>query len=90
MPGAARVGQDIAGGLVVGPGSTTVVINGSPASLVGDQVVSHGSPPHTASMIVTGSTSVVIDGKPLAVQGLSIASCQHPMSTGSPTVIVGR
>lgn len=90
MPGAARVGVDqVSGGLVTGPGIPTVLINGAPASVVGDAVAAHGEAPHTAPTITTGSTSVIIGGKNATVQAISTASCAHKVSTGSENVIIG-
>lgn len=90
MPGAARVGVDLASaGLITGPGSPTVWINNKPASLVGDTVAPHGEPPHTTPVIISGSGTVWINGRPSTVQAISAASCGHAVSTGSTTVFIG-
>jgi len=90
MPGAGRVGRDIAGGPIIGPGSPNVFVNGFPASVLGDKILPHGKSPHKKSRIVSGSSSVFINGKPATVQFMSVGSCLHPVSTGSATVVIGR
>ena len=87
MPAIGLVGRSIVGtGIDVGPGSPTVMCEGSPVSLIGDKVTPHGKPPHTAAIIITGSQTVLIDGRPPAVQGLSVATCAHVVVTGAFTV----
>ena len=39
--GAARVGKDVVGGVILGPGVPTVLVNGFPISLRGDVVAGH-------------------------------------------------
>lgn len=56
--GASRVGKDVAGGLVLGPGEPTVRVNGFAISLRGDAVAGHGDPPHSAPVMTGGSTNV--------------------------------
>jgi uncharacterized Zn-binding protein involved in type VI secretion len=91
MPGAARVLVDtVVAGVITGPGVPSVVINGAPASVVGDTVAAHGEPPHTTPTIATGSTTVIIGGKFATVQDISVASCQHKVSAGSLNVIIGK
>jgi uncharacterized Zn-binding protein involved in type VI secretion len=86
MPGVARVGVDNALGVITGPGVPTVLVNGSPISVVGDTVAAHGDPPHTQPTIVSGSATVRAGGKPVTVQSVSTASCGHPVFTGSTNV----
>jgi uncharacterized Zn-binding protein involved in type VI secretion len=86
MPGVARIGQDNAMGMIIGPGQPTVLVNGTPISVVGDLVTAHGAPPHTAAVIITGSGTVFAGGKPISIQGVSTCTCAHPVVTGSPTV----
>ena len=84
MPGAARVGVDIVGGgTIVGPGSPTVKVDGSPLSYIGDQVSSHGNSPHTSPTIITGSATVKADGRNVSVESISTATCGHNVNTGS-------
>ena len=56
--GASRVGQDSAGGLILGPGEPTVLVNGFPISLRGDAVAGHGDSPHNAPTMTGGSNNV--------------------------------
>lgn len=87
MPAVARVGVDqVASGVITGPGSATVFVDGLPASVIGDTVSAHGEPPHTTPTVATGSSTVFVDGKPLTLQGISTVSCGHSVSTGSATV----
>ncbi len=96
MPSAARAslgpvtGDLVQAGVITGPGSTKVLINNLPASVVGDGVAAHGDVPHAKAVIVTGSASVFIEGKPATVQTISAASCGHAVTTGSLNVIIGR
>ena len=46
--GAARVGLDTAGGVIIGPGVLTVLVNGLPISIEGDSILPHEEPPHDA------------------------------------------
>lgn len=89
MPGIARVGQDNAGGgVIIGPGVSTVIVNGSPVSTVGDTISGHGSAPHTTPTIETGSKTVFADGKPVSIAQVSATTCSHPLTPGSGDVIV--
>jgi uncharacterized Zn-binding protein involved in type VI secretion len=56
--GASRVGKDVAGGVVLGPGEPTVLVNGFPISLRGDRVAGHGDPPHSSPTMTGGSNNV--------------------------------
>jgi len=88
MPGIARVNTDIAGGLIVGPGSSTMVVDGKPVSFIGDVVSTHGNSPHTSpSLIAGGSTTMLVDGQIPAMQG-SQAACGHTVSPGSSKMII--
>ena len=86
MPGAARQGQDSAGGTIV-EGSSDVIINGTGAARVGDAVAGHGLPPHDSPVMAEGSDSVFVNGLPLSRSG-DLASCGDA-ATGSGDVIVG-
>jgi uncharacterized Zn-binding protein involved in type VI secretion len=58
--GATRVGLDIAGATILGPGKPTVFVNGLPISVVGDIIVGHGEPPHSSPVTTsTGGTVFV-------------------------------
>lgn len=58
--GASRVKVDKAGGLIDGPGKSTVTVNGSPISVVGDIIKGHGSSPHSGPKTAsTGGTVFV-------------------------------
>lgn len=95
MPGAIRVGVDVAGtGVVLGPGAASggapVFVEGAIISLVGDAVAPHGKPPHTTAILPVGSSTVFgPGGRPVTYQGAT-ATCGHPLAPGSTTVIVGR
>lgn len=86
MPGAARQGQDEAGGSIV-EGSSDVIINGTGAVRVGDAVSGHGLPPHDSPTMSEGSDSVIVNGIPLCRAG-DLATCGDAAS-GSDDVIAG-
>jgi len=56
--GATRVIVDTAGGLIIGPGSQTVFVEGSRVSLEGDSIATHGKSPHKSAKTANGSTDV--------------------------------
>ena len=85
MPAVARVGVDSAGGVITGPGESTVLVNGSPVSLIGDAVASHGTSPHDSATIVSGSSTVRAGGVGVVRVGDS-ASCGDTVSGGSGNV----
>ena len=58
MPGIARNGVDIAGGVAI-QGSSNVNINGSGAVRIGDKVASHGLSPHSPTPPMVGGSSKV-------------------------------
>lgn len=58
--GACRVEVDTAGGLIIGPGSQNVFIEGKKASLIGDVISSHGKPPHTVAFTTATQSKVFI------------------------------
>jgi len=83
MPGIARVRKDSAMGLIVGPGSSTMIVDGSPVSLENDGISSHGKSPHTSPTLVLGyATTMLVDGKKPAMIGTG-ATCGHTVTTGS-------
>lgn len=87
MPAAATIGKSTAGGPIIGPGAPTVLVNGTPVSVLGDAVTPHGDGPHASPKIVSSSTTVLAQGKGIVRSGDS-ASCGHSVSAGS-NVIVG-
>ena len=56
--GACRVETDSAGGLIIGPGSQNITIEGLKASLEGDVITAHGKPPHSTVFTVAGQNQV--------------------------------
>jgi uncharacterized Zn-binding protein involved in type VI secretion len=73
------------GGLIIGPGCVTVIIEGKPAATTGDACGCAGPPDE----ITGGSTGVFIGGKPAARAG---DSCEHGgvVVGGSGTVFIGE
>lgn len=72
------------GGPIVGPGAPTVIIEGMPASVVGDMLICVGPP----DAVVKGSTTVMIEGRPAARMGDETAH-GGTILTGAPTVMIG-
>lgn len=87
MPGVSRVGVDSAGGTITGPGVPSVIVNGSPVSIIGDSVAGHGSGPHGGPVMVAGSGTVIAGGIGVVRAG-DAASCGDTAS-GSSDVIAG-
>ena len=86
--GAARTLQDVAGGLILGPGVSSVLVNSLPISVLGDAVAGHGENQHAASsMLIGGPRSVLAGGKPVVRQG-DPSTCGH-ITTGSGNVLIG-
>lgn len=85
MPGAARQGQDSAGGTIAA-GSPDVIVNGSPLARIGDAVQGHGDPPHAGPTMATGSQNVIVNSIPACRAG-DTATCGHA-ATGSGDVII--
>lgn len=84
MSAIALVGKSTAGGVILGPGSSTVFADGSPISLNGDKVQPHSpsKTPHAGSPSVISSTSgVYVEGKPVVRIG-DKATCGHSVSGG--------
>lgn len=86
MSGAARVGQDVAGGVIL-TGSSDVLINGTGSARIGDAVEGHGNGEHSSPVMVTGSATVLVNGIPACRSG-DVASCGDTCS-GSPDVLIG-
>lgn len=72
------------GGPIVGPGCPTVLIQGLPASVLGDTATCVGPP----DSIVKGSATVMIGGVPAARMGDSTAH-GGTITLGCPTVLIG-
>ena len=88
MPGIARVRQDAAKGVILGPGASTVFADGKNVALIGDKVQPHGKAPHSAPTLSTnGSPTVRADGGIPAKQG-TVATCGHNVAKASSTVFV--
>jgi uncharacterized Zn-binding protein involved in type VI secretion len=88
MPGIARVKQDSAKGVILGPGAGTVFADGKHVALIGDKVAPHGKAPHTSSVLVSnGSPTVKADGG-IPAKLNTVASCGHKVSKASSTVFV--
>ncbi len=92
ITGAGKVGVSFAGpgGIILGPGAPTVLVEGSPISVAGDEVTPHGENLHAKPNIDPTSCAlrVLAMGKPVTVMTASKATCIHPVMAGSPTVIV--
>lgn len=89
VTGVSRVGEDSAGGIILGMGAPTVFVNGRPVVVVGDAVSPHGPPipPHIGPVMQTGSSTVFANGKPACRAG-DLANCGHT-ATGSQNVFAG-
>ena len=89
MPSVARAGVDTGGGLIDGSGISTVLVNGSPISVVGDSVADHGSGIHNPpNAIVDGSSTVFAGGIAVTIIGSNV-DCGHTVTTGSSNVNAG-
>lgn len=91
MASAARVGDSTSHpGVIAGPGVSTVLIGGIPASVVGDTHTCSfpGTPQHPPTVMVMGSTTVLIGGRPAVRMG-DPAGCSALVVTGAPTVDIG-
>ena len=56
--GVCRVQTDTAVGLIIGPGSQNVFVEGDKVSLPGDAITSHGLSPHSSPVTVAGQSKV--------------------------------
>ena len=91
MPQAVRVGdQTNHGGIITGPGVSTVLIGGKPAAVLNDIHTCGMPPPHapTASPFLLGSATVLIGGIP-AVRVGDKCGCGASVLKGEPTVDIG-
>lgn len=90
MSGASRVGTDSAGAIISGPGVSSVKVNGSTISVLGDNVTPHNpddTPHKNGPVMVSASSTVFANGIPVVRAGDS-ASCGHSAS-GSGNVNIG-
>ncbi|HET6630705.1 MAG TPA: PAAR domain-containing protein [Woeseiaceae bacterium] len=94
---AARVTDPMSlAGTIVGPGATTVLIDGMPAARVTDQttsalVVPPGRP-CVGGPIISGSATVLIEGLPAARTGdqaTTTCGMVNTIVSGAPTVLIG-
>jgi uncharacterized Zn-binding protein involved in type VI secretion len=86
-----RLGIDMAGGgLIMGPGAPSVIVNNAPISTINDGIATHGEAPHTSgsSLITTGSGTVKAENKFVSIAP-GVVSCGHTLAPGSTTVITG-
>ena len=84
---AARLTDTMAdGGLITGPGDSTVLIGKMPAAVAGD-ALTWPAGQSTASFTL-GSTSVFIGGKP-AIRVGDVSSGGTSAVVGEPTVLIG-
>ncbi|MEO8603373.1 MAG: PAAR domain-containing protein [bacterium] len=86
MPFVARNG-DSCGGTIIATALRTTV-NGLAVARIGDQVTSHGDPPHHNAHMVEGSLTVLAEGIGVCRFG-DAASCGHTISTASSDVSAG-
>lgn len=92
MPAAARVGDTTNhGGTVIGPGTSTVLIGGKPAAVLGDNhvcAIPANTGHLTSSPFTMGSGTVMIGGKP-ALRAGDVCGCGASAAVGEPTVMLG-
>jgi len=88
MPGIARVGQDAAGGIILGLGNSRLLVDGLPASVIGDAVAGHGPGPHAGPVMILGSFRVSAGAIPVCRLGDS-ASCGDAAAPGSSRASAG-
>ena len=83
--GSATVSPAVLDGEIVGPGCPTVLIEGLPASAVGDEIAAAQGP----DAVALGSLTVLIEGRPAAMLG-SLTATGGTVLTGMPTVMIGE
>ncbi len=91
MAFAARVGDSTThGGVIVGPGESSVLIGNMPAAVIGDTHSCPIPPPShiPVSPFPMGSTSVLIGNKP-ALRTSDVAGCGAQSLVGEPSVEIG-
>jgi len=77
------------GGMVVGTGAPTVLIEGKPAAVVGDSATSKLPNKPPVSDFVTGSATVFMEGKPSIRTGDSTISGAEAIAGQSTVIISG-
>lgn len=95
MAGIARVGDIVGlGGILVGPFSPDVTVNGRPVALAGCAYTPHGAcfnvppvVPHCFGVVISIPSGVTVNGVPPLTKG-SIAFCRDPVLTASSDVIL--
>ena len=85
--GISRCFRDTAGGAIIGGQCMSILINGFPATVLGDAVAGHGKGAHAGPVMVGSSSSVFCEGLPVC-RMTDVASCGH-ISTGSENVMAG-
>ena len=92
MPPGARVGETTThGGIVVGPGASSVLLENMPAAVATDNHVCALPPdshPLTASIFPSGSGTVFIENKP-ALRTTDTCICGAMVAVGATTVLIG-
>lgn len=84
---AARITDLMAdGGSIIGPGDSTVMLGGLPASVAGDSLTWPAG--QSTATFTIGSTTVLIGGKPVIRVGDVSTGGTSPV-IGSPTVLIG-
>lgn len=95
MAGIARVGDIVGlGGVLIGPFSPDVTVNGRPVALEGCAYTPHGACfsvppviPHCYGVVLSIPSGVTVNGLPPLTKG-SIAICKDPILTASSDVIL--
>ncbi|MBM9506694.1 PAAR domain-containing protein [Actinacidiphila acididurans] len=86
---AARTGDPTGhGGVIAGPGVSSVLIGGAFAATVGTPHACPVPPHGTSAIAGPGSATVLIGGRRAARVG-DTAACGAPVTAGCPTVLIG-
>lgn len=87
---AAKVGvSTVAGGVIIGPGATTVLVEGAPQAVVGDSVAPHApfTGDHNSATIVSGNPDITAEGRAVARLG-DMCSCGHTIDGDCATTVM--
>lgn len=76
MAGIVLAGVHSAGGVQLGGGNSTFLINGSPVVVNGDPVAPHGNAPHNAPRMIAASGWCTWNGVAVVIAG-DLATCGH-------------